>query len=154
MAYYTALINAWNGATQPPSGVTGTGLTGSMTTAQKIAAVNGWTITGTVPTVLNVTGAQILNCINWTEFNALTATQQSNLLMLCLNDNQLLGGSSNTGQMVDGMLLAYFTNHSGPTITALTALAQGTVTAWWQSSAGGNLSGPISLADTQAAGLS
>lgn len=152
MAYYDALIAAWNGATQPPTGVTGTGLNGGMTTAQKIAAVNGWTKTGTVPTVLNVTGAQVLNCINWTEFAALTATQQSQLLALCAVPGSLLGGSSNTAQMVDGMLLAFFTNHAGATITALTALAQGSVTPWWQTGAG--LSGPVSAADTTAAGLS
>ena len=50
MAYYTALITAWNGATQPPTGVTGSGLLGGDTTAQKITKVNAWTITGTVPT--------------------------------------------------------------------------------------------------------
>lgn len=45
MAYYTALIAAWNGATQPPAGVTGTALTG-LSTAAKIAAINGWTVAG------------------------------------------------------------------------------------------------------------
>lgn len=151
MAYYTALINAWNGATQPPTGVTGTGLTGSMTTAQKIAAVNGWTVTGTVPTSFTVSGAQLLNCINWTEFAALTAPQQANLLMLCAVPGALLGGSSNVALVTDGMFLAYFTNHSGPTIAALTALAQGTVQPWWQAN---GYTSPISTADTTAAGLS
>ncbi|MFZ1109847.1 MAG: hypothetical protein WAN43_16050 [Rhodomicrobium sp.] len=117
MAYYTALITAWNGATQPPAGVTGTGLTGAMTTAQKLAAVNAWTITGAVPTSFYVTGAQIANCINWTEFAALTAAQQQNLLLLCIQDGQLLGGSANTAHLAAGMILAYFTNLSGPTVT-------------------------------------
>ena len=106
MAYYTALINAWNSATQPPVGVTGTGLTG-LTTEQKIAAINGWTVTGTVPTSLLVTGSQLLNCINWTEFAALTAPQQSNLLALCQVPGQLQGGSGETSFMADGMILAY-----------------------------------------------
>ena len=52
MAWYTALINAWNGATQPPAGVTGTALTGGMSTAQKLAAVNAWTVVGSVPAQL------------------------------------------------------------------------------------------------------
>jgi hypothetical protein len=132
MAYYTALINAWNSATQPPTGVTGTGLNGTMTTGQKLAAVNGWTVTGTVPTVLSITGVQLANCINWGEFAALTAAQQQNLLLLCLQDGLLLGGSSNTSHLLDGMILAYFTNMSGPTITALLALAQGAIQPWWQ----------------------
>jgi hypothetical protein len=48
MAFYDALIAAWNNATQPPAGVTGTGLTAQMTTAQKLDAINGWTVAGTV----------------------------------------------------------------------------------------------------------
>ncbi len=154
IAYYAALVAAWNSATQPPTGVSGMGLTVGMTTAQKIAAVNGWTVSGSVPAVLSVTGVQLLNCINYAEFKALTAAQQQNLLLLCVNDGLLLGGSAETAQMADGMILDYFTNHSGPTIIALTALAQAAVTPWWQSPTGGNLSGQVSQADTTAAGLS
>lgn len=156
MAYYTALIAAWNGATQPPTGVTGTGLNGGMTTAQKIAAVNGWTITGTVPTSFFTTGDQLLNCINYTEFKSLTATEQANLLGMLRVSGPLLGGSAQTSHMVSGMIVDLFlTLHSGPnTIAALTALAQGVVTPWWQASTGGNLTGPISQADVTAAGLS
>ena len=148
MAYYTALINAWNSATQPPTGVTGTSLTG-LTTANKLIAINGWTVTGSVPTVLSVTGVQIANCINWTEFNTLTPAQQQNLLLLCLQSGLLLGGSSNTAFLVDGMLLAYFTNHSGPTITSLMALAEAAVTPWWIAN---GYSSPIGLPDLAAAG--
>lgn len=150
MAYYTALITAWNGATQPPTGVTGTAITGAMTTAQKIAAVNGWTVTGSVPTSFFVTGDQLLNCINYAEFKVLTATQQNNILAVCRTPGKLLGGSSNTAFIVDGMVLDYFPG-AGPTVASLTALAQGAVTPWWQ--ALGGLSGPVSLADTTAAGL-
>ena len=151
MAYYTALITAWDGATQPPTGVTGTALTGGMTTAQKLAAVNGWTVTGSVPTSFYVTGNQLANCINWTEFAALTAAQQQNLLLLCIIPGQLLGGSGNTTFLVDGMILAYFTNKSGPTITALTALAEAAVTPWW---AANGYPGPFNAADAAEAGLS
>jgi hypothetical protein len=149
MAYYTALITAWNGATQPPTGVTGTALTGGMTTAQKLAAVNAWTVTGSVPTTLYCTGPQLANCINYAEFKALTAQQQSNLLALCANPGPLMGGSSQTAFLVDGMILDYFTNHSGPTIVALTALAQASVQPWWQAN---GYTSPISVDDLIKAG--
>jgi hypothetical protein len=152
MAYnYANLVTAWNGATQPPTGVTGAALTGGMTTAQKLAAVNAWTVVGAVPTSFFITGTQLLNCINWTEFAALTAQQQSNLLALCNNPGPILSGSGNAAFIAAGMILAYFTNHSGPTVLALTALAQGIAQPWWQFAGYG---GPMSLADTQLAGLS
>jgi hypothetical protein len=149
MSYYTTLINAWNGATQPPTGVTGTALTGSMTTAQKLAAVNAWTVTGVVPTTMYATGVQVANCVNWTEFASLTAAQQLNLLTLLNQPGLLLGGSANTANLLVGMLLAYFTNHSGPTITALTALAQATVTPWWQAN---GYTSPFTATDLALAG--
>lgn len=151
--YYAPLIAAWNASSASsgalPSGVTGTSLFG-LSTAAKIAAVNGWTVTGSVPTNFYVTGAQILNCVNWTEFAALTATQQTNLLALCNVQGNLLGGSANTAFLVDGMILAYFTNHSGPTVLALTALAQGAVQPWWQANGYG---GPFNSTDAATAGL-
>ena len=130
-SYYAALIAAWNSATQPPAGVTGTGLTAQMTTAQKLAAVNGWTITGVIPTSTTVTGTQLLNCINYAEFKALTASEQINLLTLVNNGGMLVGGSANTALITDGMFLDYF-SHSGSTISALTNLAQAIATPWWQ----------------------
>jgi hypothetical protein len=147
MAYYTAFIAAWNSVTQPPTGVTGTALAG--TTAQKLALFNAWTVTGVIPTTLNVGAAQLLNCINWTEFAALTAQQQSNLLMLCTVDGLHLGGSANTGFITDGMFLAYF-NVAGATIAALTALAQGFVQPWWQAN---GYQRPFDLGDCTAAGV-
>ena len=149
MAYYTALINAWNSATQPPTGVTGTGLTGSMTTAQKLAAVNAWTVTGVVPASFHVTGAQLANCINWAESAALTAQQQSSLLMHCLQKWQLPGGSANTAHLAAGLILAYCTNLSGLTIRALTALAQATGQPGRQSA---SYSSPFNTNDLAAAG--
>jgi len=149
MAYYTALVTAWQSVTQPPAGVTGTGLTGGMTTSQKLAAINGWTVSGSVPSTVYVTGAQILNCINWTEFAALAAAQQSNLLMLCACQGLLLGGSANVSHITAGMILAYFTNLSGPTITALTALTEAEVVPWWQAN---GYTSPINANDLLAAG--
>ena len=154
MAYYDALIAAWN-AGSPPSGASGTAFAQGDTTAQKLVKINGWTITGQVPTSFYVTGNQLINCINYAEFKALTAAQQLNLLTLCAVPSNLLGGSGNTAFMVDGMILDYFTNHAGPTIAALTALAQATVTPWWQvpvAQGGAGLNTTISLSDLAAAG--
>src|SRR5271166_6015376 len=110
MAYYTALIAAWNGATQPPTGVVGTAITGGMTTAQKIAAVNGWTVTATIPASYTITGAQLASCINWAEFAALTAAQQQNVMLMCAIGGALSVGSSaaEIALLVDGMIIAYF----------------------------------------------
>lgn len=152
MSYYSALISAWNAGTVP-SGAAGTALTG-LSTAAKLAAINGWTISGSAPATFYLTGAQLINCINYAEFKALTATQQANLLALC-NCPQLIGGSAQTAQMAAGMILDYFTNHSGPTVTTLTALAQAVVQPWWQVSVangGGGLNGPVDQNDLTAAG--
>ena len=135
MAYYDALIAKW--ATLTPG-----------TTAQKLAQINAITVTGSVPTSFYTTGDALLNCINWTEFNALTATQQSNLLHLCSTPGQLLGGSSNTAFIVDGMFIAYF-SLAGATIAALTALAKATVQPWWQAN---GYTSPIGPGDLTAAG--
>ena len=145
MAYYTSLISAWNTGTVP-GGVTGSPLSG--TTVQKLALINAWTVSGSVPTSFFVTGPQIANCINWTEFNALTASQQQNVLLLCLNQGPLSGGSANTSFLVDGMIIAYFPV-AGPTIAALTALAKAAVTPWWQAN---GYSSAFSQNDLAAAG--
>ncbi len=153
MAYYTALITAWNAGTVP-SGVVGTALTG-LPTAQKLINVNAWTVTGSIPTSFFTTGAQILNCINWAEFNALTAQQQSNVLALCKCDS-ILGGSGNVAFIGPGMIVAYFPV-AGPTVAALSALASEQVQPWWGvavANGGAGLSSPVSNNDLAAAGLS
>lgn len=158
MAQYTALIAAWNSSVQPPSGVVGTALSSAMSTAQKITTINGWTITGAVPTSFTTSGSALANCINWPEFSALTAQQQSNLLALCNNPGPLLGGSTNASKLAPGMFLSCFPfASSGPTIQAVTALAQAVVQPWWQvtsSSNGGGLGSPVSNNDAFLAGLS
>ena len=136
MSYYTALTTEW------PLLTIGT-------TAAKLAQLNAMTSTGTVPTQLYATGAQLLNCINWTEFAALTAAQQTNLLALCNNAGPLLGGSAESAFITSGMFLAYFANHSGPTVLALTALAQAAVQPWYIAN---GYPGPINLNDLKAAG--
>ena len=75
MAYYDALIAAWNSATQPPSGVTGQALLAGDTTAQKCAKVNGWTMTGS-PRAMVIPTYEFYNLILPAEFDALSATQE------------------------------------------------------------------------------
>jgi hypothetical protein len=152
-AIYSTLIAAWNNVTQPPPGITGTALTG-LTTANKIIAVNGWLVTGTIPATLTVSGSQLANCVNWTEFNALTAAQQTNLMQL-FTLNNLAGGTTNAAFLTDGMMIAYFTNASGPTRLALAALAQ--AQPWWNTSVANGGSGlffQITQTDVTNAGLS
>lgn len=80
MAYYTALIAAWNNVTQPPPGVTGTALTGGMSTAQKLAAVNAWTVAAPQPA--NIPVSNIIGAIVPADFMALTALQLQQLQFL------------------------------------------------------------------------
>lgn len=135
MAYYDALITKW--ATLTPG-----------TTAQKLAQLNASTVTGSVPTNFYIAGNQILNCINYAEFKALTAQQQNNLLALCRVQGNILGGSVNVAFMAPGMIIDYF-SLAGPTVAALTALSQATSQPWWQSS---NYLAPINANDLAAAG--
>lgn len=151
MAYYDALIAAWNNATVSlPSGTAGSLFFVTDTTVQKLAKLDAWTVTGNVPTSFFVTGDQLANCINYTEFKALTAAQQSNLLAMCQIPGQLLGGSANATHLVPGMILDYF-SVAGATVAALTALAKGTVQPWWQSA---GYQSVLGLGDVVAAGLS
>lgn len=159
MAFYTTLIAAWNSSIQPPVGVTGTGLSSAQSTLTKLANINAWTVTGSVPTIFTILGSQLANCVNWNEFNALTAQQQSNLLGLFQIDN-LLGGSANVSLLTDGMILAAFPS-SGVTIANLTALAKTTTQSWAQangysynSSVTGNINGgDLAAANSSIGGL-
>ena len=88
MAYYDALIAAWNSATQPPAGVTGSGLLAGDTTAQKCAKINGWTMAGPAKQML-VNSTVIYNLIVISEYTALSAANQTivnNLLSMGLLD--------------------------------------------------------------------
>ena len=148
MAYYTLFTSAWNTGTVP-GGVTGSALTGQ-TTAQKLININGWISNGSIPTTIYVTGSQILNCINWTEFAALPATQQSNVLAMCQVPGNLLGGSANTTHLVPGMIIAYFPP-AGVTITALSAMSAATPQPWWQAN---GYPRPFDMGDVTTNGLS
>lgn len=135
MAYYTALIAHW------PSVI-------GASTALKLAALNAETVTGSIPATFPVTGAQIIGCLDFTEFNSLTATKQDVILQLC--SNAALVGGANT---FVGKLFAnyYATMLAGPTIAAFTALAQAVVQPWWQAN---GYPRAFDLGDISAAGLS
>lgn len=153
MPDYSALISAWNSTTQPPVGVLGSALVATMTTSQKITVVNAWTVSGTVPTDFFVSGNQIANCIQFSEYNALAATTRDLIMQLCTIQGQLLTGSSNTAKLPQGLLLATF-NATSVTRASLTALAKATT--WWAypiALGGAGLSSPVTLTDTAAAGL-
>lgn len=143
MAYYDALIAKW--ATLTPG-----------TTAAKLAQINALTVTGTVPTSILFSGAELINCIAWAEFAALTAAQQQNIMLLCATGTSkgLLGGSANTALLPVGMIIAYFPP-AGTTITNLTAMAKGLTQPWWQApiaNGGGGLTSPLTQPDLTAAG--
>lgn len=112
---YAPLAAVW-GVAGIPSGVTGTPITNGMTEAQQLAAIATWTVTGTIPSTIYISGPQLSNCINWSELAALTDAQRKDVLDLCLNPGPLLGGSANTSFLTAGMIIAYF-----PTSRAITS---------------------------------
>ena len=156
MAYYDALIAAWNTGTVP-GGVVGSPLTGQIT-AVKLSRINAWTVTATIPASYTITGAQIASCINWAEFNALTQARQTAVLQMCAIPGALSVGSSaaELALLFDGMIVAYFGGGSA-TVVNLSALAP-SAQPWWQvsvASGGGGLIVPVQPSDlVQAGGLS
>jgi hypothetical protein len=156
MAYYDALIAAWNGTTQPPTGVNGQPLQAGDTTAQKVAKVNGWTQTGSIPTSVLAQPSDIANTINYLEFKALTTTQQSNVLgLLAVSGGQLLGGSSNTSLLTVGMVIDYFPA-GGQTIQNMQALARALTETWCQNNGypfKSSVLGALTTVDASNAGL-
>jgi hypothetical protein len=140
MAYYDALIAKW--ATLAPG-----------TTQAKLDAINALTVTGQIPSSFFITGAQLFNCLDWTEFAALTTAQQTTLLQICAISGPIKGG---TGSFFAGLVPVFYAGKlGGPTVTAMTALAQAAIQPWWQATVaqgGGGLSSPVSNNDLLAAG--
>lgn len=135
-ADYPGLVTIW--ATLNPG-----------TTQQKLDQLNAITITGSIPATFNVTGLQILTCLDFTEFNSRTAAQQTAILQLCALPTMVGGANTFVGKLFAN----YYSNVlAGPTIAAFTALAKATVQPWWQVH---GFSQPIGTADlTIAGGLS
>lgn len=115
MAYYTALVTAWNSVTQPPVGVTGTALTG-LTTAQKVAAINGWTVT--TPLAANIPVSNIIGAIQPADFLALTALQLQQLQFLLQSATTIYAPPGGTVRSVFGTIFSGKTT----TLNSLTAL--------------------------------
>jgi hypothetical protein len=157
VAYYDALIAAWNNPTQPPPGVTGTGLAAGMSSETKLGHVNAWTITGAIPASFTATGVDIMNCIDYAEFKALTPVdKQTNILQLCSVTGPQLGGSANVSHMLPGMVVDYF-GTSSKTIAALTAFSKTATQTWCKVNGypeNPNGGGGLTMIDVQAAGLS
>lgn len=129
---YTALQNEWP-------------LLNPGTTAQKLAQLNAMTVTGAVPTLIDIPGTEIFKCLVWSEFTVLTATEQSHLWNLCQMVSVRGGSASTFVAPFFGTLAARMPN----TITALVALSKGLTQPWWQ--ANGYLA-PINASDLIAAG--
>lgn len=105
MAYYDALIAKW--ATLTPG-----------TTAAKLAQINALTVTGAaIPLIVDA--YEIYECIDPTEFAALTAANQ--VIMRDIIGMGKVDGSP--GTKTRARIVELFTNASGPTRLALAALA-------------------------------
>jgi hypothetical protein len=115
MAYFTALTTAWNSGVQPPAGVTGTALTG-LTTAQKVAAINAWTVVAPLPAILNVT--DVINAVVAADLLALTATQLQVLTLLLMGGSTVNGSPGTTVRAVFQSVFA----GKATTLANLTAL--------------------------------
>jgi hypothetical protein len=150
MAYYSALVTAWESVTQPPTGVTGTALTGSMTTLQKIAAVNAWTVATEQPTAI-LTAAQILGCITSTDFPNFTALELQWLQTLLATFPNGEITTTNTGPVATlGALIFAGKTTTLANLNALFTAALVAAIPWYQAN---GYPGPFNLADTQLAGL-
>jgi len=155
MAYYDALIAAWNNPTQPPPGVTGAGLVAGDTTQKKLDKVNAWTVTGAIPASFYTNGAEVLNAIIYSEFKTLTSVQQQNVLNMLSITGQLLSGSAQTANMIPGMLLDLFPAGS-QSRTNLIGLAKAITQTWCKANGypeAQNGGGGLTMIDAQAAGL-
>ena len=160
MTYYTALQTAWaTSSASPgalPSGVAGTSLYG-LSTAAKIAAVNGWTVAPLQPTA-TLTAQQILGCITSTDFPGFTALQLQWLqtLLASFSDGSIT--TTNTGPVAT--LGAQIFAGKTTTLAALTTLFNSSLSPaipWTTApvaSGGGGLTSLISQPDVTAAGLS
>jgi hypothetical protein len=152
MAYYDALIAAWNAGGKPVN-TSGTSIVGGMTTAQKIDAVNSWTMTGTQQSVI-VPTYQIYNAIVPADFTSLSASNQQ-----LVRDILGMGTvDASPGTNVRATLVSVFTGKA-TTLANFQALADSYKPSipWWQqtvANGGGGLASAVNANDAAAAGLS
>lgn len=145
MAYYDALVAAWNGSPSPPAGVTGQTLVGQ-TTANKLARINAWTVP-TGAKQITLPPSQILNAIVPADLAALTTAQVSLLTLL-------LSGAAVDVSVGTTVRAAIRTIFAGKTTTlnqlaALVAGADAPTQLWWKAN---GYASPIDSNDLVAAG--
>lgn len=148
MAYYDAMIAAWNSSTQPPAGATGTPITSGMTKQQKLDAMNGWTVVGAAIRMVIPT-YEIYNVTDVNEFSALSAANQQNMRDILAMGNVDLSPN----KPARTRMLALF-GAGTATRTAMAAMAvpyDSPKIPWWQSV---GYPRPFDMGDVDAAGLS
>lgn len=148
MVDYTALIAAWNGVTQPPAGVTGTGLNGGMTTQQKLNAVNGWTVAGPAKPMI-IDPNKIISTFVAADLLSLS-TSALQVLGLVLNGNVV---DASPGTQVRAVVQQVFAGKTA-TLNALKALSDSfdvEQIPWWRAN---GYTSPFNENDASKAGLS
>lgn len=118
---YSALVTAWNNASQTtgatlPAGVTGTLLTG-LSTTNKLAAINAWTIAGPAMTAI-IPVRQVIAAIAEADYMTLTALQLQQLQFLMQSGENVYAPVGGTVRLVFATIFAGKTT----TLNALTAL--------------------------------
>lgn len=151
---YNTLIAAWNGATQPPTGVTGTGIVGGDTTAQKLAKVNAWTIPASAEKAI-LKPSEIINAIVPADLAGLSAAAVA-MLTLVLQGNEV---DASVGTTVRAAVQNIFAGKA-TTLAQLGALVApfDSPTQLWITTpvalGGAGMTSTISLPDCTAAGIS
>lgn len=150
MQNYSALTAAWN-AGGVPTGATGTTLTAGMTTAQKIAAVNSWTLPSAQKAIVPVYA--IINAILPADFLALSALQLQQITLLFGGNQQV---DASPGTTIRAVFQSIFSGKSTTlnNLGALVAPFDNATRAWVTAPTGGNLVGVVTQTDCDAAGLS
>ncbi|HZT90279.1 MAG TPA: hypothetical protein VFA12_20230 [Stellaceae bacterium] len=162
---YTALKTAWNSSTQPPSGVTGTALIGSMTNQQKADAINGWVVAGSkvdvpIGSVIaylalqgKLTGLQTYVAGTGQQPQSLVAAKELLTLLSTPSITSFQMSNPATGTAVENFLNALAADSASgivaADVTALLAMADTTVL--WRVANG--YADPITIMDLEAAGL-
>jgi hypothetical protein len=165
---YTALMAAW-ASTALPTGVSGTPLSSGMTTAQKLAAVNGWTVAGPAVDVQvsSVVGYLGLNAklsvlqtyattavagTNGATTQSVTAARELMAIIDCPNAPSFQMSSAEVYSTIQGMLSALEGDSNsgitGSDATALLGLSASTEP-WWQAA---GYTSPFNSNDLAAAG--
>jgi hypothetical protein len=106
------------------------GIFSSAAVVTRIALINAENVTGAVPTLVTATGAQIFNCLVYSEFTSLTQAQQTMLMQVLAIPGNLQGGSAST--FLAPMFGALFAGKP-LTLANLVALSKGLSQPWWQS---------------------